>query len=61
MARKTRASRRENSEPTLAEQIAALDKLRKLVRQIEADRADRDPGRRAGATRKSKPDLSNVA
>ena len=39
-----RVSRQNKGEPSLAEQHAALEKLRELVRQIEADRADRNAG-----------------
>jgi len=51
---KARVSRRKQSEPTLAEQRAALDKLRELVRQIEADRADRNAGTEQELPRKNK-------
>jgi hypothetical protein len=37
---KARVSRKNKSEPSLAEQRAALEQLRDLVRQIETERAD---------------------
>ena len=46
--------RRKKSEPTLAEQLAALDKLRELVRRIEADRTDRNAGTEQESRRKNK-------
>jgi hypothetical protein len=61
MARKIRASKRKKSEPTLAEQLAALDKLRKLVRQIEADKAKRNVKSRQSTVRRKKSGISKVA
>lgn len=54
MTKQARVLKRKKCESTLAEQFAALDKLRELVRQIEADRADRnaDPKQRVGRKNK---------
>ena len=51
---KARATRQKKSEPTLAEQRAALEKLRELVRQIEAERADGNAGPAQKLGRKNK-------
>jgi hypothetical protein len=47
--------RQKKSEPTLAEQLAALEKLRALVRQIEAERAEEDAGSGQKVAGKNKP------
>ena len=49
-----RVSRQNKGEPSLAEQHAALEKLRELVRQIEADRADRNAGSEQASRHKHK-------
>jgi len=54
MTKQTRVSKRRKNELTLAEQFAALDKLRELVRQIEADRADRKASSKQKVSRKNK-------
>ena len=51
---KARVSLPRKSEPTLAEQLAGLNKLRELVRQIEGDRADRNAGSEQESRRKNK-------
>lgn len=51
---KKRASRRKKSEPSLAEQLAGLNKLRELVRRMETDRADRNKGYEQESPRKNK-------
>jgi hypothetical protein len=58
MTKKARILKR--SEPTLAEQFAALDKLRELVRRIEADRGDRNAHTKQIVRRKNRR-VSNAA